>query len=120
MTASSVLNVTLSLSLEFSFILQYLRHASGDQQSAPIVNGQYVSPNSSSPLPRSRVRHLRLILTALLTGECKKAAKILTSFVDPKQSFGPDKVIPPEILAGAKVRSSFSLIGERFADLFLR
>ncbi|KAJ5669582.1 SH3 domain-containing protein [Penicillium macrosclerotiorum] len=35
-------------------------------------------------------------------GECKKAAKILTSFVDPKQAFGPDKVIPPEILAGAK------------------
>jgi hypothetical protein len=33
-------------------------------------------------------------------------AKILTSFVDPRQSFGPDKVIPPEILANAKVRHS--------------
>lgn len=28
----------------------------------------------------------------------------MTSFVDPRQAFGPDKVIPPEILAGAKVR----------------
>ncbi|KAJ5595151.1 uncharacterized protein N7459_001359 [Penicillium hispanicum] len=41
-------------------------------------------------------------LPASLSSECKKAAKILTSFVDPKQAFGPDKVIPPEILAGAK------------------
>lgn len=37
--------------------------------------------------------------------ECKKAGKILASFVDPRQSFGPDKVIPPSILANAKVRS---------------
>ncbi|KAJ5596148.1 SH3 domain-containing protein [Penicillium hetheringtonii] len=41
-------------------------------------------------------------LPSSLSSECKKAAKILTSFVDPKQAFGPDKVIPPEILAGAK------------------
>ncbi|KAJ5347284.1 uncharacterized protein N7506_000537 [Penicillium brevicompactum] len=41
-------------------------------------------------------------LPSSMGSECKKAAKILTSFVDPKQSFGPDKVIPPEILAGAK------------------
>ncbi|EKV16350.1 Src homology-3 domain [Penicillium digitatum] len=41
-------------------------------------------------------------LPASMASECKKAAKILTSFVDPKQSFGPDKVIPPEILANAK------------------
>lgn len=27
---------------------------------------------------------------------------ILASFVDPKQSFGPDKIIPPQILANAK------------------
>jgi lipid-binding SYLF domain-containing protein len=50
------------------------------------------------------MRHIRLTVDAILTGECKKAAKILTSFVDPRQSFGPDKVIPPEILANAKVR----------------
>ncbi|KAJ5755693.1 hypothetical protein N7533_005236 [Penicillium manginii] len=41
-------------------------------------------------------------LPSSLSSECKKAAKILTSFVDPKQAFGPDKVIPPEILANAK------------------
>ncbi|KAF7719866.1 SH3 domain-containing protein [Penicillium ucsense] len=41
-------------------------------------------------------------LPSSLSSECKKASKILTSFVDPRQAFGPDKVIPPEILAGAK------------------
>ena len=35
--------------------------------------------------------------------ECKKCGKILASFVDPRQSFGPDKIIPPQILANAKV-----------------
>src|SRR5579862_7775288 len=35
--------------------------------------------------------------------ECKKAGKILASFVDPRQAFGPDKVIPPSILQDAKV-----------------
>ncbi|KAJ5225865.1 SH3 domain-containing protein [Penicillium chermesinum] len=44
-------------------------------------------------------------LPSSLASECKKAAKILTSFVDPRQAFGPDKVIPPEILANAKVRT---------------
>ena len=39
-----------------------------------------------------------------LGNECRKAARILSSFVDPKQSFGPDKIIPPSILADAKVR----------------
>lgn len=38
-------------------------------------------------------------------GECKKAGKILASFVDPRQAFGPDKVIPPQILGNAKVRA---------------
>ncbi|KAJ5081660.1 hypothetical protein NUU61_009924 [Penicillium alfredii] len=41
-------------------------------------------------------------LPASMSSECKKAGKILTSFIDPRQAFGPDKVIPPEILAGAK------------------
>ncbi|CAL5868704.1 uncharacterized protein PFLUO_LOCUS2931 [Penicillium psychrofluorescens] len=41
-------------------------------------------------------------LPASMNSECKKAAKILASFIDPKQAFGPDKVIPPEILANAK------------------
>lgn len=38
----------------------------------------------------------------LVLGECKKTGKILASFVDPKQSFGPDKIIPPQVLANAK------------------
>jgi lipid-binding SYLF domain-containing protein len=37
------------------------------------------------------------------TAECKKCGKILASFVDPRQAFGPDKIIPPQILANAKV-----------------
>ncbi|KAF8246779.1 DUF500-domain-containing protein [Wilcoxina mikolae CBS 423.85] len=37
-----------------------------------------------------------------LRNECRKASRILTEFVDPKQSFGPDKIIPPAVLAGAK------------------
>ncbi|OKO98344.1 SH3 domain-containing protein [Penicillium subrubescens] len=41
-------------------------------------------------------------LPSSLSSECKKAAKILTSFVDPRQAFGPEKVIPPDILSGAK------------------
>ncbi|PLN81980.1 DUF500-domain-containing protein [Aspergillus taichungensis] len=41
-------------------------------------------------------------LPSSLGSECKKVGKILASFVDPRQAFGPDKVIPPEILAGAK------------------
>ncbi|KAL4972747.1 hypothetical protein BDW66DRAFT_143597 [Aspergillus desertorum] len=41
-------------------------------------------------------------LPSSLASECKKAGKILASFVDPRQAFGPDKVIPPEVLAGAK------------------
>ena len=35
-------------------------------------------------------------------GECKKTGRILASFIDPKQAFGPDKVIPPSILQNAK------------------
>ncbi|KAF2641021.1 DUF500-domain-containing protein [Massarina eburnea CBS 473.64] len=37
-----------------------------------------------------------------MRSECSKAGKILTSFVDPRQSFGPDKIIPPQVLASAK------------------
>ncbi|QUC21404.1 uncharacterized protein UV8b_05647 [Ustilaginoidea virens] len=41
-------------------------------------------------------------LPASLKSECKKCGKILTSFVNPRQAFGPDKVIPPSILSQAK------------------
>ncbi|KAF5564487.1 hypothetical protein H9Q69_004311 [Fusarium xylarioides] len=41
-------------------------------------------------------------LPSSMASECKKCGKILTSFINPRQSFGPDKVIPPSILANAK------------------
>lgn len=34
--------------------------------------------------------------------ECKKCSKILTSFINPHQAFGPEKVIPASVLANAK------------------
>ncbi|KAF2263109.1 DUF500-domain-containing protein [Lojkania enalia] len=37
-----------------------------------------------------------------MSSECKKAGKILASFIDPRQAFGPDKIIPPSVLANAK------------------
>lgn len=37
-----------------------------------------------------------------VAAECKKCGKILTSFVNPRQVAGPDKIIPPSILANAK------------------
>ncbi|KMU74228.1 hypothetical protein CISG_04578 [Coccidioides immitis RMSCC 3703] len=41
-------------------------------------------------------------LPSSMRSECRKAGKILASFVDPRQAFGPDKIIPPQILANAK------------------
>jgi len=41
-------------------------------------------------------------LPSSMKSECKKASKILASFVDPAQSFGPDKIIPPDVLSRAK------------------
>lgn len=37
-----------------------------------------------------------------MSSECKKTGKILASFIDPRQALGPDKIIPPNILANAK------------------
>lgn len=51
----------------------------------------------SPPLLRAH-----FIFANRIAGECRKAGKILASFVDPSQSFGPDKIIPPEVLAKAK------------------
>ncbi|KAK5166920.1 uncharacterized protein LTR77_007649 [Saxophila tyrrhenica] len=47
-------------------------------------------PFLNNPLPSS------------MRSECKKTGRILASFVDPRQAFGPDKIIPPQILANAK------------------
>ncbi|KAM0486984.1 hypothetical protein ACHAPX_000251 [Trichoderma viride] len=41
-------------------------------------------------------------LPASMASECKKCAKILTSFINPRQAFGPDKIIPPSVLSNAK------------------
>lgn len=41
-------------------------------------------------------------LPSSMASECKKCGKILASFVDPRQSFAPDKVIPPNVLANSK------------------
>ncbi|KAL2133464.1 hypothetical protein VTI74DRAFT_2306 [Chaetomium olivicolor] len=41
-------------------------------------------------------------LPSSMASECKKCGKILSSFIDPRQAFGPDKVIPPSVLASAK------------------
>lgn len=61
--------------------------------SLQILSGEFPAPECA-----------RLICLIIVPGECKKAGKILASFVDPRQAFGPDKIIPPEILAGAKVK----------------
>ncbi|KAK0263326.1 hypothetical protein LTR29_005078 [Friedmanniomyces endolithicus] len=47
-------------------------------------------PFINNPLPSS------------MRSECKKCGRILASFIDPSQAFGPDKIIPPSILANAK------------------
>ncbi|TLD15016.1 DUF500-domain-containing protein [Venturia nashicola] len=41
-------------------------------------------------------------LPSSMKSECKKAGKILASFVDPSQAFGPDRIIPPTVLSQAK------------------
>ncbi|KAF2670105.1 DUF500-domain-containing protein [Microthyrium microscopicum] len=53
----------------------------------------------NNPLPFSSMK-----------SECKKAAKILTSFVDPNQALGQDKIIPPDILARAKGLAILSVV----------
>ncbi|TVY92594.1 SH3 domain-containing protein, partial [Lachnellula willkommii] len=45
---------------------------------------------------------------------CKKCGKILASFVDPRQAFGPDKIIPPQILANAKGLAILTVIKAGF------
>jgi lipid-binding SYLF domain-containing protein len=49
-----------------------------------------------------------------MASECKKCGKILASFVDPRQAFGPDKIIPPQILANAKGLAILTVIKAGF------
>ncbi|KAG9243885.1 hypothetical protein BJ878DRAFT_98266 [Calycina marina] len=53
-------------------------------------------------------------LPSSMASECKKCSKILTSFVDPRQSFGPDKIIPPSVLANAKGLAVLTVIKAGF------
>ncbi|GAB1315731.1 putative YSC84 Protein involved in the organization of actin cytoskeleton [Madurella fahalii] len=53
-------------------------------------------------------------LPSSMASECKKCAKILTSFIDPRQAFGPDKVIPPSVLASAKGLAILTVIKAGF------
>ncbi|KAK2761732.1 hypothetical protein FQN54_001560 [Arachnomyces sp. PD_36] len=53
-------------------------------------------------------------LPSSMRSECKKTGKILTSFVDPRQAFGPDKIIPPQILANAKGLAIITVIKAGF------
>ena len=61
-----------------------------------------VMPFINNPLPTS------------LTSEAKKCAKILSSFVDPRQAFGPDKIIPPQILSNARGLAVLSVVKAGF------
>ncbi|KAI1631216.1 hypothetical protein F4809DRAFT_633337 [Biscogniauxia mediterranea] len=53
-------------------------------------------------------------LPSSMASECKKCGKILASFVDPRQAFGPEKVIPPDILANAKGLAILTVIKAGF------
>ncbi|KAK4105243.1 DUF500-domain-containing protein [Parathielavia hyrcaniae] len=53
-------------------------------------------------------------LPSSMASECKKCGKILSSFIDPRQSFGPDKVIPPAVLARAKGLAILTVIKAGF------
>ncbi|KAI1482191.1 hypothetical protein K445DRAFT_318958 [Daldinia sp. EC12] len=53
-------------------------------------------------------------LPSSMASECKKCGKILTSFIDPRQAFGPDKIIPPSVLANAKGLAILTVIKAGF------
>ena len=60
----------------------------------------------------------------MCAGECRKTGRILASFVDPRQAFGPDKIIPPQVLANAKVFANcllllFDVQADRILEAFL-
>ncbi|KAK1755692.1 hypothetical protein QBC47DRAFT_193418 [Echria macrotheca] len=53
-------------------------------------------------------------LPSSLASECKKCGKILGSFIDPRQPLGPEKVIPPSVLANAKGLAILTVIKAGF------
>ena len=70
------------------------RHAVWHQQPFPHLGGQRMQEIWQGQQLTDLRKHA-LLLTFCL--------EILASFVDPRQAFGPDKIIPPQILANAKV-----------------
>merc|ERR1711939_148904 len=59
-------------------------------------------------------------LPSSMASECKKCGKILASFVDPRQAFGPDKIIPPQVLANAKGLVILTVIKAGYLPGFLQ
>ncbi|KAF3917916.1 hypothetical protein ABW20_dc0108900 [Dactylellina cionopaga] len=53
-------------------------------------------------------------LPASLSSECRKASRVLASFIDPRQAFGPDKIIPPSVLQNAKGLAVITVIKAGF------
>ncbi|KAH8666736.1 DUF500 and domain-containing protein [Xylariales sp. PMI_506] len=53
-------------------------------------------------------------LPSSLASECNKCAKILNAFIKPNQALGPDKVIPAEVLRGAKGLAILTVIKAGF------
>jgi lipid-binding SYLF domain-containing protein len=49
-----------------------------------------------------------------LAGECKKASKILNSFIDPVHAGGIDSVVPPNILKNAKGFAIYTVLKAGF------
>ena len=86
-----------SLQAILSRALYLLQDASRNQQPAPLFYEKCVLPPPGN---------FGCNVANKCSGECRKTGKILASFVDPRQSFGPDKIIPPQILANAKVCDS--------------
>lgn len=68
------------------------------------ISPQPIFPRCPSLSLTRRDVHLRAPANPAtpLAAECKKCGKILSSFINPRQAFGPDKVIPPSVLANAK------------------
>ncbi|KAJ6261288.1 hypothetical protein Dda_3957 [Drechslerella dactyloides] len=60
------------------------------------------SPATSGYFTEAELMGINNPLPANLGSECRKASRVLTSFIDPRQSFGPDKIIPPSVLQNAK------------------
>ncbi len=64
--------------------------------------GAAVVPLAQAPKPATDLLTSTVLFFRCRAAECKKCGKILASFVNPRQAFGPEKVIPPSILANAK------------------